>query len=82
MLNSEIHNKRNPTHQINPLFSNRCSPRSMTGEDIDDHDQKLKIYVIHLFTVDRRKKENRERAFVFVILSSSELIAIKPRLNT
>ena len=38
MLNSEIHNKRNPTHQINPLFSNRCSPRSMTGKDIDDHD--------------------------------------------
>ena len=38
MLNSEIDNKRNPTHKINPLFINRWSPRSMTGEDIDDHD--------------------------------------------
>jgi nitroreductase len=38
MLNSEIDLKRNPTHKINPLFVDRWSPRSMTGEDIDDND--------------------------------------------
>ena len=38
MLNSESNHKRNPTHEINSLFVNRWSPRSMTGEDIDDND--------------------------------------------
>ena len=38
MLNSEVDNKRNPTHKINSLFTNRWSPRSMTGEDIEDND--------------------------------------------
>jgi nitroreductase len=38
MLNSEIDHKRNPSHKINSLFINRWSPRSMTGEDIDDND--------------------------------------------
>ncbi|HJU58758.1 MAG TPA: nitroreductase family protein, partial [Nitrososphaeraceae archaeon] len=39
MLDSEIEqHKRNPTHKINSLFINRWSPRSMTGEDIDDED--------------------------------------------
>ena len=38
MQNSETEHKRNPTHKINSLFVNRWSPRSMTGEDIDDED--------------------------------------------
>ena len=39
MLDSEIEeHKRNPTHKINSLFIDRWSPRSMTGEDIDDVD--------------------------------------------
>jgi nitroreductase len=40
MLDSEIEqqHKRNPTHKINSLFVNRWSPRSMTGEEIDDDD--------------------------------------------
>ena len=38
MFNSEIEHKRNPTHKINSLFVNRWSPRSMTGEDIDNTD--------------------------------------------
>lgn len=38
MLNSEIDHKRKPSHKINSLFINRWSPRSMTGEDIDDDD--------------------------------------------
>ena len=37
MSNSEIEHKRNPTHKINFLFVDRWSPRSMTGEDIDDN---------------------------------------------
>ncbi len=35
MFNSEIEHKRTPTYKINPLFINRWSPRSMSGEDID-----------------------------------------------
>ena len=39
MLDSEIEeHKRNPTHKINSLFIDRWSPRSMTGEEIDDVD--------------------------------------------
>ena len=39
MLDSEIEqHKRNPTYKINSLFVDRWSPRSMTGEDIDDED--------------------------------------------
>lgn len=38
MLNSEIDLKRNASHKINSLFVDRWSPRSMTGEDIDDND--------------------------------------------
>jgi nitroreductase len=38
MQNSETEHKRNSTHKINSLFVNRWSPRSMTGEDIDDED--------------------------------------------
>lgn len=38
MQNSEFNHKRNPTYKINPLFVNRWSPRSMTGEDITDND--------------------------------------------
>jgi Nitroreductase family len=30
--------KRKPTYQIDPLFHNRWSPRSMTGEELDDED--------------------------------------------
>ena len=36
MQNSEINHKRNPTYQVNDLFIKRWSPRSMTGEDIED----------------------------------------------
>lgn len=36
MLDPEI-TTRNPTYKINTLFINRWSPRSMTGEDIDDN---------------------------------------------
>ncbi len=38
MINPESKNKRNPTHKINRLFIDRWSPRSMTGENIDDDD--------------------------------------------
>lgn len=38
MSNSEIERKRNPSFKINSLFVERWSPRSMTGEDIDDND--------------------------------------------
>lgn len=38
MQNSKTEHKRNSTHKINSLFVNRWSPRSMTGEDIDDED--------------------------------------------
>jgi hypothetical protein len=29
-------NNRNSKHKINPLFINRWSPRSMTGDSLDD----------------------------------------------
>lgn len=38
MISPENKNKRNPTHKINRLFIDRWSPRSMTGENIDDND--------------------------------------------
>lgn len=38
MQNSKTEHKRISTHKINSLFVNRWSPRSMTGEDIDDED--------------------------------------------
>ncbi len=36
MAHLEIEHKRNPTFKINPLFIERWSPRSMTGEEIGD----------------------------------------------
>lgn len=30
------HSARNPDHEVHPLFTNRWSPRSYTGESIDD----------------------------------------------
>lgn len=38
MQNSKTEHERISTHKINSLFVNRWSPRSMTGEDIDDED--------------------------------------------
>ena len=36
MLNQEIEDIRKPAYKINPLFLNRWSPRSMTGEELND----------------------------------------------
>jgi nitroreductase len=36
MLTSEVDTFRKPTYTINPLILNRWSPRSMTGEELDD----------------------------------------------
>ena len=36
MLNPEIKNTRKSAYEINPLFLNRWSPRSMTGEELND----------------------------------------------
>lgn len=36
MSNEENKNNRKPEHTIDPLFINRWSPRSMTGEEIND----------------------------------------------
>jgi hypothetical protein len=36
MLNPEIKDTRKPAYEINPLFLNRWSPRSMTGEELND----------------------------------------------
>src|ERR687891_289287 len=36
MLNPEIQQARIPTHNINPLFLNRWSPRCMSGEELSD----------------------------------------------
>ena len=36
MLKPEIKNTRKSSYEINPLFLNRWSPRSMTGEELND----------------------------------------------
>jgi len=38
MHSSESQTIRKPGYPINPLILNRCSPRSMTGEELDEHD--------------------------------------------
>jgi nitroreductase len=38
MLNPEVQEARTPTHNINPLFLNRWSPRCMSGEGLSDED--------------------------------------------
>jgi len=38
MQESESETMRKPTYSINPLIVNRWSPRSMTGEELDDDD--------------------------------------------
>jgi hypothetical protein len=38
MNKPEVAQIRNPTQEINPVFVNRLSPRSMTGEELDDDD--------------------------------------------
>jgi nitroreductase len=34
----EVEHTRHPTYKINPLFINRWSPRSMSGEELNDKD--------------------------------------------
>jgi nitroreductase len=36
MLNPEIEHTRKPVYEIDPLFLNRWSPRSMTGEELNE----------------------------------------------
>ena len=36
MFDNKNENNRNSNHKINPLFINRWSPRSMTGDSLDD----------------------------------------------
>ena len=36
MFGNKNENIRNSHHKINPLFINRWSPRSMTGDSLDD----------------------------------------------
>src|SRR5213593_3827003 len=38
MHRSESQTIRKPGYPINALILNRCSPRSMTGEELDEHD--------------------------------------------
>jgi nitroreductase len=38
MLRPEVQHTRTPTQKIDPLFVNRWSPRSMTGEELSDND--------------------------------------------
>ena len=37
-LKPEVEHIRHPTYKINPLFINRWSPRSMSGEELNDED--------------------------------------------
>jgi nitroreductase len=36
MFSPEIKDRRKPVYEINPILLNRWSPRSMTGEELDD----------------------------------------------
>ena len=38
MLNQEIEDIRKPAYKINALFLNRWSPKSMTGEELNDYE--------------------------------------------
>ena len=37
-LKQEVEHTRHPAYKINPLFINRWSPRSMSGEELNDED--------------------------------------------
>ena len=37
-LKPEVEHTRRPAYKINPLFINRWSPRSMSGEELNDED--------------------------------------------
>ncbi|HEX6027618.1 MAG TPA: nitroreductase family protein, partial [Nitrososphaeraceae archaeon] len=37
-LKPEVEHTRHPAYKINPLFVNRWSPRSMSGEELNDQD--------------------------------------------
>ena len=37
-LKPEVEHTRHPEYKINPLFVNRWSPRSMSGEELNDQD--------------------------------------------